>query len=151
MTTAHKRATLTAKLTPGKDDDLLDWLDALPNGVKNTTIKNTLRAGMGLAPVDYSADDLDALRQQLDALQQAVAAIPALVKHASIDGAAERLAVVETELGRVGEWLNYLNARVEQATSDPALLPPSPPAEETQQLDTSALDARAAKLKRNQW
>ncbi len=52
-----RRLTLTVKLTPGKDDDLIAWWLGLPLGCRQRYIKRLLRASaLGAPPV--RADDL---------------------------------------------------------------------------------------------
>src|SRR5258708_10763793 len=37
------RTTLTVKLTPGKDDDLINWLTSIPKGQRQALVKSLLR------------------------------------------------------------------------------------------------------------
>ncbi len=39
-----------ARVYPGKDEDLINWLDSLPPGERSRMIREALRAGIGLAP-----------------------------------------------------------------------------------------------------
>lgn len=39
-----------ARIYPGKDDDLIAWLDGLPAGERSEAIREALRVGIGLLP-----------------------------------------------------------------------------------------------------
>lgn len=50
--TTSKRVLVPLKLNTNTDGDLIEWLDSLPEGERNTHIKNALRAFLGKRPVE---------------------------------------------------------------------------------------------------
>lgn len=161
MTTAAKRKTLLAKLTPGKDTDLIDWLESIPDGEKNQEIKNTLRAGLGLAQVDYSQppDDLTRLRDSVESglrdMYQFQQATLATLQQLNGNGLPDRLNGLETtlqaELTRLGQWVDYLNTQIEGRTFvTPADAPPMQ-IEEAPRVDDETVNERTDKLRKMSW
>lgn len=72
-----RRVALTAQLVPGRDDDLIAWLNAIESGNRAGAIKSALRIGLGLplqgdpppAPADptvATSAEIDQLREELD-------------------------------------------------------------------------------------
>jgi hypothetical protein len=39
-----------ARVYPGKDDDLIEWMEDLPPGERSSAIREALRVGIGLLP-----------------------------------------------------------------------------------------------------
>lgn len=46
----RRRITMTAKLTAGKDDDLIAWWEHLPSGERSVVLKRILRAFIESSP-----------------------------------------------------------------------------------------------------
>lgn len=80
MTTSH----IHVRVYPGKDDDLMEWIEGLPPGKRSQAIRDALRRGIGMpvsGNVDISAIEAvvrqtisDALRgMQMVAEQQGIA------------------------------------------------------------------------------
>ncbi len=68
MSTAKQRIPVTLQLVPGKDDDLLEAIQAIPMGRRNTILKAALSAGLNL-PIRRPADQLSRLEDIWQALQ----------------------------------------------------------------------------------
>ncbi len=64
-----------ARVYPGKDEDLINWLDSLPPGERSRMIREALRAGIGLVspPRSDSALLAEIVRQAVAAAQQGIA------------------------------------------------------------------------------
>lgn len=69
------RVTLTVKLTPGKDDDLIQWLASVPKGRRQSIIKTMLRETV---PHDSSSVDRSLMQIQQDTswLREALSELP---------------------------------------------------------------------------
>ncbi len=63
-----------ARVYRGKDDDLINWLESLPDGRRSGLIREALRVGIGLVPPPSSeqADIADIVRQ---AVQEALSGL----------------------------------------------------------------------------
>jgi hypothetical protein len=63
------------RVSPGRDDDLIDWLEALPPGDRSEAVREALRIGIGLAPPlpPPPGSDLAALVRQ--AVREALAGL----------------------------------------------------------------------------
>lgn len=88
----QKRVTITLKLLPGKDDDLIDWWVSIPAGGRQSLVKGVLRAyaqqTSGLPPGSPQQDDATWIRETLAALPgyleqvvARVAAAPPILAH----------------------------------------------------------------------
>lgn len=136
MTTAAKRKTLLAKLVPGKDDDLIAWLESIPDGAKNQEIKNTLRAGMGWAQVDYSRPS--------EAAPQAIEGV------ATVDD----LAIMRAEFAQwtermIADLPSYVRGLVRESMNGQA--PEQPSVEAAPALPSDEIEKRVNKLKKQNW
>ena len=121
---AKGRVTATVQMTPGKDDDLIRWFRKLPQGERNRALKNALRAGLGKPPMDY--------------------------RSSAPDGLPDRLAVLEEELRRQAQWIEYLNSQLEGRTLVAEVASPEP--DEVQpRVDDDVLQGRAARLRKASW
>ena len=84
----QKRVTITLKLLPGKDDDLIDWWLSIPVGGRQSLVKGVLRAyaqqALGLPPKDdatWIRETLSALPGYLEQVVARVAAAPPILTH----------------------------------------------------------------------
>jgi len=55
-----------ARLIPGKDDDLIAWLESQPEGDVSQLIRDTLRAGIGQGSRDPVAMELNRLSKRVE-------------------------------------------------------------------------------------
>lgn len=68
----RNRVPLTAQLVPGADDDIISWLDGIPQGQRAPAIKKAVRAGLGFVQPQgdeknlVTYDDLEQMKRQLD-------------------------------------------------------------------------------------
>ena len=58
---------LHARLTSGRDDDLIGWLESLPAGTRSHAIREALRAGLSMT--DHASLSLEAIA---DVVRQAI-------------------------------------------------------------------------------
>ena len=65
-----KRASISIKLIPGEDDELIQWWDNLPRGERSTTIKTHLRE---LCSKQSAPDPLASIRSELSAIRNMLA------------------------------------------------------------------------------
>jgi len=134
-----KRLPFTIQLTPGKDDDLIAQIKALPEGERNTAIKNVLRSGFALSgnnPILHNApiepSDLRELSERVATIQEMFNQLP------------EYLAEVMRETISQLPAATLLQSANEQ---DPEPLE----VEDAPRLSTEELAKREAKMKRQSW
>lgn len=136
MTTAAKRITLLAKLVPGKDDDLIAWLDGLPDGTKNQAIRNTLRAGLGWEQVDYRTPPDEPMR----AIEGAATADDLEQMRAEFAQWTERV---------IADLPDYVRGLVRESMNGQA--PEQPTIEAAPALQSDEIEKRVGKMKKAQW
>lgn len=64
----QKRVTITAKLLPGKDTDLIDWWLSIPAGSRQSLLKSVLRVYVQQTLGLPTQDDTAWIRERLAAL-----------------------------------------------------------------------------------
>lgn len=139
------------------------WWQSLPKGdhtgstiSRQEIMKNTLRAGLKKPLVNYrerGGDDIETIKAELSAVKQVVAHLPSKLKGSDVD---DRLSALETmlntELSKVGQWIEYLTAQVDHLSTNGISAPPAPPVvTEAPQLSTDEQQQRANKLKKAKW
>ena len=62
----QERVGLSVKLVPGKDDDLIAWLQSIPEGQRNTVVKTALRAYASHTAQDGTSHLLTRFREEMD-------------------------------------------------------------------------------------
>jgi len=120
---AKVRVGVTIQLVKGEDDDLIEAIEALPDGSRQSTIKNLLRQSYGLPIPEPSTNgyiDLDSLRQSI--YQDIMNNINAEIQQ-----------------------------RVEQSLDAPRLPTAPPPVEAGDVLDNQTANERVSRLKRANW
>lgn len=166
---ADRRRTITVKLTPGKDDDLIRWWKKLekgdhttPNGGKQEVAKRTLRLGIGLpqpqseAPAIHitAQEAIEKLRDELYAdLDRALSNMPT-----AADDAHERIQQLEQyiygQLNEAAQHINDLYNRVDELMRrpvQPSEAAPLPPVEPASQVTDERLNERTKRLKKTTW
>jgi hypothetical protein len=140
MTTSHKRTPLPLQLSPGIDDDLIQWLANIEKGDRNRVVKAIIRRGLGLPPVDY---ELSALRRDIERTGD-----PELL---------ERLTALEAytydQLTQAANHINELYQRLDtiaSASGSDAITPNAPEVEISRASDEQ-LEKRSKKLKGSSW
>lgn len=130
MSSKDKRETITVKLTPGKDDDLINWWNRLPKGTnlpgentRQNILKTMLRTALDLPIPPADADALDRLTAEFAA---------------ALDEERERRAALEQELQRQKTITANLPALVKQiaSSSTPAALDDARVTELEQRIDS---------------
>lgn len=135
---ADKRVTMTVKLRPGKDDDLIAWWQSLEPGNfetdgKQSIIKAVLRAGLELPQPHVETNGeldpltLDEIRQQLyqeweQWTQQLIDSLP-----------------------------GYVQNEVEQRLNTPRPVAAPPPVEAADQIDQQTAMERKNRLSKANW
>lgn len=165
MAKVDKRETITIKLRPGRDDDLIRWWARL-EGNKNSTIKSVLRSGLELpepaptaaadtADVEALKGELSALYGELSALRQAVAQVPTLIR--SQGGAAPGgpdysadIAALYAELSTLREWADNLVTALNQQIQGQSMIV-DVPADSTPRMEDEKREQRRANMKRQKW
>lgn len=149
------RHPIGAQLVEGQDDDLIAWYKSLAPGNRQTVIKNLLRAALGMEiPAPPPAFDAEALMQNARVEIAAIIAeqiatlhrTPATVSDPAID---QRLKAVESWLA--DDLPKYLQGEVSKALATGTPPPSAPGVEGGAQLDASAIEKRAKRLKGSQW
>lgn len=143
----QRRRALTAQLVEGQDDDLIAWLDRLPAGTRQQTVKNALRFALDLPiPAPPPAPELAAVYDELAALRASFQ--PGNGNRDS----AERLAYLESWMQQMAGAYNGLVQRVDALGHLPAAALQSPdPAEAAPQMNADEQAQRARKLKKANW
>lgn len=122
----QKHVRLNTRLYVGRDDDLIEWLDALPHGEKSNAIKETLRRGLSTAdddiadeapaaapapPADTTVAGLD--RQTLVEIRRIVeTAIESALQQYGIDTAKESPVVDGADDDEADKILSMLDAGI---------------------------------------
>lgn len=131
------RITLTIKLSPGKDDALIDWWQGLPKGdyqstdnTRQSLAKQALRRALNLpeAPtlaVTSDSDEVEALRDHIKQLESWI----------------ERIA---------NDLPGYVQTEIRKSLVNGAPLPP-PQVEGGARLEDSALEKREKRMKSSNW
>lgn len=108
---ADNRETLTIKFHPVLDADLIGWYKSIESK-RNTIVKNTLRAGVGLPVRVLLSSELETQRDDIEILKQAVSRLPALIRQANDDTYIEQ---INSEIERIqNQHLADLNALADQ-------------------------------------
>lgn len=151
MTTASKRRTLSAKLTPGKDDPLIQWLDSVRRGDRNKAIKQALSTALQLPmPVMSSAANQD----EVTALREEVAQLRAALQQSRQHPAAQELEQLREQLNSWSTWFekefqSYLRDQLQQL--EVVSVAPIITIEAASQADSAILEDRAANMKKRGW
>lgn len=138
------RETITIKLTPGKDDDLIAWWESLPLGDYQTpgrqrVIKQALRRALDM-PATVEPSSPQPLTVDLSEL------------YALIAQQRQQLDNQNAWIQKIAEDLpGYVQGEISKALATGAPLPPPPTVEGGAQLDASAVEKRAKRLKDSQW
>ena len=116
------RVTVTLHFVPGKDDDLLAILQAVPLGKRQEVLKKALRSNLGKAalaqpPVVLPTAELHTIQQKVDWIENALNDLP-----------------------------GYLAGVIRQVASQPAASTANEP-----QADPALLQDRTKKLLKRQW
>ena len=123
MATRALRVTLTVKLTTGKDDDLIDWLDTVPQGQRQSAVKRLLREAMA-AEQDIQAEHTRQMSQDVAWLRGAMTELPTW-----LEGLLSRLTVVNAV--------------------EPSSINPKPT--RADQLSTEGVTRRAKRIANTSW
>ena len=113
MVRRRRAREIRARLHPGQDDDLIQWLDQFddqPYGAMSQAIKDTLRRGIGATPDQPTpsapAPDLTELRQVVEAaVTQALARFEVQVSGAAIASTPDEDDEIEGLLDDLGAGL----------------------------------------------
>lgn len=150
----ENRKTVNVKLTPSVDFELIAWWENLPQGKRNSTLKEALRLyafGSTESPKQrHYADELAEVREQLGYLSDAIQQD----KPTSIDPAiVSRVDDLASWVQKIADDLpGYIRDEIARAMNG-APLPAQPTAQEAPQLDTETLNARVDNLRKqkNRW
>lgn len=145
-----KRYTLTVKLNATSDRDLINWVEGIPDGERNQTVKNALRAALDLPiPAPPDPPEVAALRAQLAALSEAMEAWQAVGQNGADS---DRVQYIEGWLNQMADAYNTLVRRVDNLASLPGAVLVSPePVEAVPQMSSDEQQKRAKKLKNASW
>lgn len=114
---ARGRKSLTAQLTPGLDDDLIEWRESLPDGKRNQTVKLLLRTAIGLPVPSHPVSESTELWAEIDRLRSALANIPRLIEsvHQPMTADAPTLDQMRRDVSEAFETMTgHINALVER-------------------------------------
>ena len=82
------RVSLTVKLTPGKDDDLINWWQSISVGKGQAIVKSILREYLERGQTETPSSKLDQIGRDTTWLRAALAELPAhletLIAHADM-------------------------------------------------------------------
>ena len=124
MATRAPRVTLTIKLTAGKDDDLIDWLDTVPQGQRQSAVKRLLREALAHEQ-NPQAEHTRQMSQDMAWLRAAMSELPT--------------------------WLEELLSRlaIVNAVEPPSPLNPKP--SRADQLSTEGVTRREKRIANTSW
>lgn len=131
------RTTLTIKLSPGKDDSLIEWWEGLPKG-------------------DYQSTDNTRQSIAKQALRRALE-LPEAPTHAVMSNSAE-VEVLQNHIKQLEAWIEkiandlpgYVQTEIRKSLVNGTPLPP-PQVEGGARLEESALEKREKRMKGAQW
>lgn len=84
MSTAKNRRPITIQADPIRDSDLLDWLDAVPEGKRQRYLKDALRRGIAAEKRDRDAlQSVDDLRYGVSVIHNDLAGLASFVRQLS--------------------------------------------------------------------
>lgn len=176
---ADQRETITIKLTPGKDDDLIQWWQSLPKGDHKTdgrqgVVKSTLRAGLQYPIPEPQREKIEAIQHELDQRREWDAyrdeQITVLLQrlneventpNAPNNGiSTHQIEAMQREMYQEWETLtrqlvDSLPATVQQIVEEALNTPPThrtpPPVQAVNQIDQQTAAEREARLKKASW
>lgn len=161
-----ERVGATVQLYVGDDDDLIRWLNSLPEKGKNQALKTVLRLGLELPIPEPKQTEMEAVRSQLESLQDAIAHMPDIIAQQPTNGAAADNSAIEDmqrqlfEMGQqLDQWRHWLDrdlpgyvagiaasvAGGQPPAEQPALIEDAP------RLSKKEQAVRKAKLGKSEW
>lgn len=152
MAKRDTRFTVTIKLRPGKDDDIIAWWSQQQKGDHATpgrqdAAKDALRAGIGLPPPPPPPNPLEGLIEQVQAViaESTPSTDPEQVQRLIDQRVAQWQQRIENDLAA------YIARVVSEQVQGIASAPPPPPVEPAPQVSEEQLERRANKLKKTTW
>lgn len=149
--TSRNRKTITINLVRGKDDDLLRWIERIPNQGRNAALKFALRAGLELPqPVHETApaERLENIAGELETLKTAFARLPNLIRQQP--GSDPRLDDLQRAVDDFRQWAGTIQNRIDQISSGIVEMP-APIIDIAPELSEGEKQQRASKLKKAKW
>lgn len=154
-----ERVGATVQLYVGVDDDLIQWLNSLPENGKNQALKTVLRLGLELPIPEPKQTEMEAVRSQLESLQDAIAHMPTNGAPVDYDGVTDvqrQLADIAHQVRTMSDWLSndlpgYVAGVVSQSVGTVQPIEGAPVVEDAPRLSKKEQAVRKAKLGKSEW